>query len=438
MGELYQFIEDNIAIKSTLVLACSGGPDSMFLFHVLMKCAKKRDLQLIVAHVNHKIREESDEEEVFLKEYVEKLGVEFVSISLTKSAKMNEEIARKKRYAFLMDCVKKKNAKYLLTAHHGDDLIETVLMRITRGSNLSGYAGIKKVQQKDNVTILRPLLDYSKEQILDYNKKENIPFVVDKSNMSNQYTRNRYRNVVLPFLKKEDQNIHKKYMQFSEEANSYCTFVKTYILEHQFLVDNQIVINRMENESTFIKRKTVELLIHNIQQVDLLDINNDQLKEIMKLFEGRNRKIDLNNGYVCIKDYNILAIRKDHVVSDYEFVFNDFVKHDDWSIFKLDSTNDFSNNSICLLSDEIKLPFIVRNRRMGDVIEVKNLNGTKKIKDIFIDEKILMQKRSELPIVTDSENHILWIPGVKKSKFAKDKTQKYDIILKYEVRKKDE
>lgn len=436
MKEIKEFLSKEIKDNSTVVVACSGGPDSMCLLSLVCDFLNSTNLKIIVAHVNHKLRTESDEEEVFVKNYACEKNIlfEVSHFDEFKNNKFSEELARRKRYSFFEEIVKKYEANYLLTAHHGDDLIETVLMRITRGSNLKGYAGIKRVSEKENYKILRPLLTVTKDDILKYNDENGISYVVDKTNESDKYTRNRYRKYVLPFLKKEEKNVHKKYYQFSNELLEYDNFVNEYIITNEFIVDNYIVINKIKNESLFIKRKTIELLVKKIQEYDQFDINNLQVNEIINMLDKTNKSIDLNNGYKCIKDYDRLTITKNtSCKTDYQFTFDKKIEYDNWKITSVTNSDKDTNFEIRLNSEEIKLPLIIRNRRIGDKMEIKNLNGSKKIKDIFIDEKVSLTKRDIIPIVTDTNDVIVWIPGIKKSKFAKDKTEKYDIILRYEV-----
>lgn len=441
MNEVISFLEKEIKANSKVVLACSGGPDSMCLLFLLNKVKSSKNLTLIVAHVNHKVREESEKEEEFLKEYVQNLGLiwEVTHFNEYLTQKFQENEAREKRYNFLENIVQKYEADYLLTAHHGDDLIETILMRLTRGSNLKGYVGIKEKTIKNNYIILRPLLRINKEDILAYNKKENIPYVIDKSNEDIKYTRNRYRQTILPILKKEDSNIHLKYYKFSKELEEYDLFVSNYIKSNNFIVDNYLLINKIKDESNFIKRKVIEVLIRNIQDIDILDISNRQVEEVLKILDKKgNKQVNLHNGYIALKEYDKLSIQKRKEKENFCYILDKNIYTDKWNIIvDLKQIDDTSNNTIYLDSKEIKLPLMVRNKKDGDKIEVKNLKGKKKVKDILIDEKIDLSKRDDVLVVTDSNNTILWLPSLKKSQFAKDKMEKYDIILKYEVKKNE-
>ena len=199
-----------------IVVGCSTGPDSMALVDMLLKIREKYQLSLIIAHVNHNLRKESAMEAQYIKKYCDQNNLMIESMIITEYGDDNfHNEARNIRYKFFEDVVLKYNANYLMTAHHGDDLIETILMRITRGSNLAGYSGFKKIVHMEKYDIVRPLLSYTKKQLEEYNILNNVKYYVDSSNSKDKYTRNRYRKYILPFLKEEDKNIHLKYLKFS-------------------------------------------------------------------------------------------------------------------------------------------------------------------------------------------------------------------------------
>ena len=437
MNKELEFLKENINKNDIVVVACSGGPDSMCLLSLVNELKNELNLKIIVAHVNHKLRIESEEEKEMVENYSKENNLIFELLEITKYSnnKFSEEDARKRRYDFFNKLIKKYNANVLLTAHHGDDLIETIQMRLTRGSNLSGYIGIKMINENNNYKILRPLLSTTKENILHYLNDKNIPYRIDKTNEELKHTRNKYRHYILPFLKKENKKVHEKYLKFSKELIEYDNFVNTYIRNNNFIVDNKIIINKIKDESDFIKRKALELLIKEIQKDDIFDISDEQMKNLMKLYTLDNKEIDLNNNYQGINSYgkililkknseilNKVLIDKDMKLSDYYFYYNDETKKDN------------TNSCILLNSNEIKLPLYIRSFDNGDRIVVKNLNGSKKVSDIFIDNKVPKHKRSTYPILVDANNTILWVPNLKKSQFSKDFSEKYDIIIKCEAR----
>ena len=429
-----EFLKESITDNSKVIIACSGGPDSMCLLNLLIKLRNKKNLELIVAHVNHKLRSASDDEAKMVEEYAKKNNVTFELQELDyQNAKFSEDDAHRKRYKFFKTLIKKYKANYLITAHHGDDLIETILMRIARGSNLNGYIGIKRITQNEDYITLRPLLSTTKEEIIKYNESENIPYVIDESNDSLKYTRNRYRKNVLPFLKNEDEYIHLKYLKFSEELEEYDNFVNNYIKEKEFIVDNQIVINKIINESVFIKRKTIELIVKSIQSNDYFNISDNQMNELLKLIYNSNKSIDLNNNYIGINEYGYLKIIKKPNKEYQEIILDKDLEFLGFNFYYNCDNGNSSNNCIYLNSSEVTLPLKLRTRCNGDKMQVLNL-GTKKINDIFIDNKINKELRSNYPILVDAKNNIIWLPSLKKSQFCKDKSEKYDIIIKCEAR----
>ena len=220
----------NIEKEKYLIVGTSAGPDSMALLHYLRHNTNNT---IVCCHINHNVRKESQKEENFLKQYCKQNNIIFESTTVKKYNENNfENEARKKRYAFYQQTINKYKSKYLFLAHHGDDLIETILMKIIRGSNLEGYAGIKTITKKNNYYIVRPFLKYTKEDLINYNKLHNIKYYIDKSNYNTKYTRNRIRKNILPVLKKEDTNIHLKFLKYSNTLQEYYNYIE-YIIEEK-------------------------------------------------------------------------------------------------------------------------------------------------------------------------------------------------------------
>lgn len=423
--------------RDAIVLAVSGGPDSIFLLYLLNRLKKELDLKIIVAHVNHNLRDESLEEASFVENLCESFDLRYEYMEILEYSNDNlESEARYKRYAFFKDLVKKYNAQYLMTAHHGDDLIETIMMRIVRGSSIKGYSGFREIIEMDNYKIVRPLITLSKDLIVKYLDDNNIKYYVDKSNFSLEFTRNRYRMNLLPFLKSENSNVHKKFLKFSQELFLINDFLVNYI--ENILKDIKdskgINISKLLVFDDFLIKKIIEYEFSLVYVEDLFLINDKNTSQIMKLIKSNNSNgaISLPNNYLAIKDYNYFRIELNKESLDYEMILDDYLEVPSGVIKKIRDNNLKNNYIIRLNSRDIVLPLKVRNKRNGDKIMVKNLNGSKKIKDIFIDEKILKSKRDSYPLVLDSENKILWVPGVKKSKFDVETSGIYDIILAYE------
>ena len=421
-----------------IVIGCSTGPDSMALVDMLLKIRSKYNLSLVIAHVNHNLRKESVEEAEFIRKYSLDNDLMFETMTITDYGDDNfHNEARNIRYNFFEEVVLKYGANYLMTAHHGDDLIETVLMRITRGSNLNGYSGFKKIVHMDGYDIVRPLVNYTKKELEDYDIENNVKFYVDSSNSKDKYTRNRYRKYVLPFMKEEEKNVHLKFFKFSktlDEANSFIIHSRDKAIS-RVMMDDKIVIDKFIEEEPFIQKEIIYYLLEKYYQDDLLLLCDKHIEIILNLIYSKraNCYINLPNDVIARKCYNYFdIIREIDSISSYEIEFDKFVSlPNNHKIEKVDYILDNSNNVCRLSSSEITLPLIVRTRRFGDRIFVKGLNGSKKVKDIFIDKKVSLSKRDLWPIVLDSSGKVLWIPGIKKSKFDKKMNESYDIILKY-------
>lgn len=433
-------IEDNFKFQrgDAIVIGCSAGPDSMALVDLLLKIREKYQLLLVVAHVNHNLRAESKEEEEYLRAYCDANHLMFESMTISEYGDDNfHNEARNVRYNFFEEIVLKYNANYLMTAHHGDDLVETILMRISRGSNLNGYSGFKQIVDMDTYTIVRPLLSYTKKELEVYDQENHVMYYVDSSNEKDKYTRNRYRKYVLPFLKEEDPNIHMKFLKFSHviaEADRFIETKRNKALETTF-VDEKIIISKFKEVDPFLQKEILYYLMSEFYQDDLILINDKHIELLLNLIYSNkaNAFINLPNEVVASKSYDTLELKRvTEEITTYEVEFNGYVELPNGKL--IENTDDDSTNSnfVCRLhSSEITLPLIVRTRKFGDRIYVKGMTGSKKLKDIFIDKKIKIEDRDLWPIVVDSKGVVVWLPGLKKSKYDKKKSETYDIILKY-------
>lgn len=432
-------IEDNFTFhkQDIIVIGCSAGPDSMALVDMLLKIREKYSLSLIVAHVNHNLRAQSVQEEEYLRNYCEKNQIMFECMMITEYGDDNfHNEARNIRYDFFEKVVYKYHANYLMTAHHGDDLVETVLMRITRGSNLNGYSGFKKVVEKGDYEIVRPLLGYTKQELEDYDKCNHVMYYVDDSNAKDKYTRNRYRKYVLPFLKEEDPNIHLKYLKFStvlNEANQFIEHERDKALK-KVIHHNFLKIDLFKELDAFIQKEVLYYMMNDFYQDDLILINDKHIELLLNLIYSNraNAFVNLPNEVIAIKTYQELELKKITTeITTYEVELSKYVLLPNHHVIEqVDNVLGNGNDTCRLLSSEISLPLTVRTRRFGDRMSIKG-NGTKKIKDIFIDKKVKLSDRDTWPVVVDAKGVVVWLPGLKKSKYDKKKTEKYDIILRY-------
>lgn len=435
LDDILKKLDKTIKENETLITATSGGPDSMALLSLLIKLSKTKKITIICAHVNHNLRKESQEEAIMVEKYANENNLIFEKMEINHYEGNTENYARTQRYNFFEKLIKKYNATYLLTAHHGDDLTETILMRMVRGSSLKGYSGFQEITDKETYKIYRPLITKTKDELLNYVKTNNIPYAVDKTNFSEEYTRNRYRLNILPILKKENKSVHLKFLKFSETLKLYDDHINKEANEklNKVYQNNNLNLKLFENEDELIKRKILYQILNNLYYKNISLITDNHVELILNIIESSrpNLKINLPSKVLVIKNYQNLYFTQNTEIKSYSFTFEDKVILPNDKILIKEETEDTSNYTIRLNSKELSLPLIVRTRQNGDKMEIKNLNGHKKIKDIFINEKISETARNSWPILTDQNNQIIWLPGLKKSKFDKQKHENYDIIIRY-------
>lgn len=439
MEKVKKFLDEILEDEITIVVGCSGGPDSMCLLDILLKYRKKYAISLVCAAVNHKLRPESDDEVAYIEEYCKKNDIIFEGMVIDNYGDDNfHNEARNIRYSFFENLVNKYGAKYLMTAHHGDDLIETVLMRIVRGSTVSGYSGFDMVVEKDGYYIVRPLVYVTKDEILAYDKKNKVKYFIDKSNFSSKYTRNRYRKEVLPFLKEEDENVHLKFIKYSNMLSMYDEYMEKCANDYLKKVltrDEAIDIKKFKALELVIQYKIITNILKDFYQDDLIlisDVHTDLIRNLIYSNKS-NSMVYLPNSVRAVKSYDKFYIESEtEQIDNYEIELTDYANLPNGKNIKIVEKIDENSNFYCRLNSfDITLPLRVRTRRLGDKMEVKGLGGSKKVKDIFIDAKVPMGKRDLWPVVVDSKDKIVWLPGLKKSKFDVPKNKKCDIILKY-------
>lgn len=411
----------------------------MALLHYLINNYKDK---LIVAHINHNVRKQSNTEELFLSNYCKDNNITFECMKITEYKENNfENEARKKRYKFYKEILTKYNSSYLFLAHHADDLMETIIMKITRGSNINGYAGIKKISYQDNYYIVRPFLDYTKQDILEYIKKYNITYYDDYTNNDITYTRNRIRHNIIPLLKKEDINIHKKFIKYSNTLNEYNDYINYEVnnIIKDIYINNTLYLDKFNIMHPFIKKNILYHILNNIYNNKDNIVKDIHIKNILNLIYNPKPNITINmpNNIYVTKEYNILIFSNKYNIENYNIKFDKKASINNFTIEQIENTS-LNGNDICRLnSNEIRLPLYIRNKKDGDYIELLGLNKKKKIKEIFIECKIPIRQRNNYPVLVDSKNNILWLPNLKKSKFNKKINEKYDIILKYITNKEE-
>lgn len=308
----YNLIQEN----DKIVIGVSGGPDSMCLLHILNGLKEKLNFEIVVAHINHMIRKEAEEETQYVKNFCDKLGIKCYIKRIDVIDKSNkekigtEEAGRKARYDFFEEVLNIVNANKIATAHNENDNAETVLMNIFRGAGTSGLKGIEPI--RDNKYI-RPIIECERSEIEEYCRVNKLQPKIDKTNFENVYTRNKIRNVLIPEIKKEfNPNIIESLNKLSILARQENNFIQEYaknIMENELIVEkdlenlqqsrnekqnNKICREQMEKEKIAKDKLQKEQMQKN--QIEKEEIQRKQLQkeQISKEKTQNNKSIVLN------------------------------------------------------------------------------------------------------------------------------------------------
>jgi tRNA(Ile)-lysidine synthase len=434
-----------------VVVAVSGGPDSVALLKLLRELAADWELQLIVGHVNHRFRgEESDREAEFVRRLAEdwNLPCEIAHIDVPqviRSESLNAQVAaREKRYAFLLETAHKHGATKIALAHHADDQAETVLMRLIKGSGPSGLSGMAVKRKEKDVELIRPLLRITKAEILSYCELRKLEYMVDSSNRERKYFRNQVRLDVIPFLRQYNPRLTSAMNRLAEMMRGDDDFLEQQTLEvYRDIVtpeDGRYTFTRQSfiSQHLALQRRLIKLILSYLSashlEADLADFAKIELVR-SAIVQGRTTslQLQLSERVRFVREYDRIMLTADPLpaAENYEYIIH---------ALPAETVIPAANAKIRLNilawpqagllrppghklevwfdADQVCFPLTIRNRRDGDRMKVQGLNGTKKIKDLFIDEKIAASQRRTIPIVADAGNRILWIPGVRRSEHA--------------------
>lgn len=434
MINIDQFLKENIDSSVSIVVAVSGGPDSMALLSLLESYFKT----IICVHVNHNTgRIGQKEEENFVKEYARTHHHSFEAMTIETYENNNfHDEAHRIRYQFFEKILKKYHSSYLFTAHHGDDLMETMIFRMMRGSSIQSFHGFSKISKKRDYFIVRPLLEYTKDQLLQYNEINHISYCIDSSNASDVYTRNRIRKYILPFMKSENNNVHLKFLDLSNELQELEDYVQRQIaLEFNIRFQNNTLnIEDWEKIEPLVQKRIIMSMLSMVYGINQQVLEKKHINIILNMILNARSGTQIHLPYkkVLRKEYDKLKWLSKEENSSYQFKINSDVVLPNGHQIIIQQQEETDSNFVCRLSKkDVIFPLVVRTRKAHDIIEVKGLGHAKKIKEIFINEKVPLHLRQSWPIVTDKNGKVVWIPGLKKSKFDKTKEEKYDIILRY-------
>ncbi len=281
-NEILDILKKYLKSKNTVVAGISGGPDSVFLLHFL----KQIPYKLIVAHVNHMLRKESDHDENFTQKITAKIPTAIfhshkanIQLLSQKSMRGHEETGRKIRYDFFKKLAKKYHAKFIITAHHADDNLETVIFNFTRGAGLQGLIGMEEIEKNKPASLLRPLLSISKKQILDYLKFHKIKYCTDKTNADTFYKRNFIRHKIIPLFKKLNPNFTETVAKNIKNIKEINNHINQEALD--WIAKNSICGDK-KNQTKF-NAKNFRTLSPALQKIILLNLYKNHIGNLTNL-----------------------------------------------------------------------------------------------------------------------------------------------------------
>lgn len=421
MRSCEDFIAQNNFFKAGEIIGvgCSGGSDSLALLHFLAKNQEKYDIEVVAIHVDHQIRENSFMDAEFVKERAKELGVRFYKfrVDVPKLAKDKglgiEAAAREARYGVFKSLVTKGVVDKIALAHHTQDQAETILMHIFRGSGLAGAKGMEPVSE--NIYI-RPLLNTTKEDILEYLNENRLEYVEDYTNTDNSYNRNFVRNVLLKGVTERWPNAISSIVNFGKAVKEDDEYINKQVYDDAIFAEDKLV---KIPTSYFLYDKAIvsRIIFKALKSIGInKDIERKHINLITNLaLNGDNgNRIFLPFEAIAVKEYDYMTIYNRQVE---KVVFEEAFKCGEFSVPNfgkvcIKRVKDFVANEGSLLIDYRKVPkgAVWRFREDGDVF-TKFGGGTKKLKSFMIDKKIPSRLRDSIPVLAYG-NEIFAIAGV--------------------------
>jgi tRNA(Ile)-lysidine synthase len=438
----------SIAKKGDKIILCvSGGPDSTAMLYALHAIAKKRDFKLFIVHVNHCLRAaESDKDQAYVQKIARLLNIPFLfskenTLEVSKREKVSvETAARNIRYRFFIETAKKLGVGIIATAHTKDDQAETVLMRIIRGTGLRGLCGIPVKNRIGDVIVTRPLIDVRREEVLKYLAAKKIRPRIDRSNSEVKFFRNRIRMELIPILSKiynsEIKNVLSSLATLTQSDYEYLDLVHKNIFSRVSCVKEgkmvTIPLGYFKDKHDSVKRGLIRHALRSL--CDNLDnIEYRHWKEVESLIENRPIKsiVNLPNNIVIKKTgkalvFSLYKKTGQQAIRDPISIFHvpckvSFGRH----IFYMTRSKNmpgFSGkpkNTEYISIKNTDFPLILRAHKKGDRIKPLGMNNYKKVSDIFIDNKVPLSRRKNIPILVSSSGEILCIFGIRISETCK-------------------
>jgi tRNA(Ile)-lysidine synthase len=426
-----KFIDRNNLIEKgdKVLVAFSGGADSVFLLYFVLKFQKRLGIELSAFHLNHKLRGKSaDEEERFCADFCKKNKVEFHSVSrdiktIARKKKISvEEAGREIRYAELLKVAEKCKADKIATAHNASDNVETILLNFVKGTGIKGLGGIP-VRRKN---IIRPILCLNSDEIREYLRVNKISYKVDKSNLDNDYQRNFLRNEIIPKLKKRlNPRVEEKINNTAAILKDFNSFIENQIKQ---LTRNAVWFDGKELKINLRKSSGIHFSIRSIflksvvEENFNIELDSENIQSLSDLVDSQTGSmIQLKEQVVAFKERDLLilsrASKRSNQRVDKKIEVGQKLEIDGQLISIEETTKKNvklnNNKSIEFISgDRLKNVFEIRKWKAGDKFKPIGMKGTKNISDFLSDEKVPSENKKGNLVLTNS-GKIVWVIGLR-------------------------
>ena len=398
-----------ITKNDRVLVGVSGGTDSMCLLSLLLKAQENMGFDLIAVHINHNLRgEEANRDQEFVEKFCEKNHVKFIceSVEVLKHAKKYgktiEQAARELRYAMFDKIMQKEKATILAVAHHKDDQAETILMHIARGSSLKGAKGMSI----KTGNVIRPLLNFTRKDIEEYNKANKIPNIKDSSNDDVNYNRNYFRHKVIPSIEKAYPDVVNSVCKFASKCAIDDDFIESCVPYKLIECSNKTVklLNDVDGYHTAIKTRLVKRAFECLGAY--YDIEEKHIFDVIELFKMKNSsKINLPFKIIAFKEYDgiVLTQSKPSLKSGfYDFKLGKTKIENfgeiDITLLSPQDMPEFGDGNHYVDYESIPASAVWRTRQDGDTF-AKIGSGSKKLNDYFTDKKIPLRLRDSVPVL---------------------------------------
>ncbi|MCR3906160.1 MAG: tRNA lysidine(34) synthetase TilS [Tenericutes bacterium] len=404
MKHIINYMKNQLKIntKLPLVVSVSGGIDSMALLTILVDSPYK----IVVVHFNHLKREESVIEKDLVEAYCKNKEIPFHYYTIEATEGNFHHHAHHLRKHYLVEVAKMYKTPYILTAHHLDDLFENILIKLTRGSNLLGYAGMQMVHQDGKYIYVKPFLYTSRHEINKYVIENKVKYLDDASNEDNYYLRNRYRHAVVPIMKQENEQLLEQIKQYNQQVSTAFYFIRK---TTKSLISDKMMINLDEFKlwDPAIQDDSIAYLIEHHKLALSYEIIN-KIKDML-LSSHPNQNYTLSNDFAFVKTYSEASIKQLSKVKPLKTeVKEGDNKLGSVAIFTFLNKTDVNTTDFTKLCyNKLAFPLWIRRRKDGDTLTYDY--GHKKLKKLFIDLKVPLEKRNRLWVLTDNEDNILWV-----------------------------